>query len=504
MLWMCLLLPSLSLDVFTRAHDGDTPFVVTSGGHHPRVVAANDAAGEAGIRRDQSISAALALAPDIVMRERDIAAEEAALADVATMLLAFTPNASLAPPNAIVAEIAGSLRLFGGLAQLDEALRTQAQSRGYDARIAVAPTPTAALLLARAGRSTPLLDVDVLPAALAPLPLALLDFDVDMLATLAAAGVTTFGAANALPRAGLARRFDPCLVDMLDRALGRASDPREPYIPPPHFEHRLPLPAPVDNVEALQFAVNRLVGDFADWLTARGLGAVRMSLTLVHERYVRERGTPPTLATFALGTPARMPAHLTTVLRERLARVALPAPVEAIVLASDETAPLASRNLGLLPDDGADAVVVPLVERLRSRLGDRVVTTLALHDEHRPEQAASEALALASKASSRTQAKRASAASRRAKTSTRAAADAAPPRPLWLLDCARPLGIVLEAAPWVLRDGPERIESGWWDGGDCRRDYFVAETPDGEIAWIYRDHRYATDDGEWFMHGLFA
>jgi len=24
------------------------------------------------------------------------------------------------------------------------------------------------------------------------------------------------------------------------------------------------------------------------------------------------------------------------------------------------------------------------------------------------------------------------------------------------------------------------------------------------MAWIYRDHRYATDDGEWFMHGLFA
>src|SRR5689334_22796819 len=132
MLWACLLLPSLSLDVFTRAHDGGPPFVVTSGRHHPRVVAANDAARAAGIRREQPIAAAQALAPDIVMPERDTAAEEAALADVATMLLAFTPNASLARPNAIVAEIAGSLRLFGGLAQVDEALRAQAHARGYD------------------------------------------------------------------------------------------------------------------------------------------------------------------------------------------------------------------------------------------------------------------------------------------------------------------------------------------------------------------------------------
>ena len=78
------------------------------------------------------------------------------------------------------------------------------------------------------------------------------------------------------------------------------------------------------------------------------------------------------------------------------------------------------------------------------------------------------------------------------------------PRPLWLLDEVEPLRQRLEHAPWTLKDGPERIESGWWDGNDVRRDYFVAETPDGEIVWIYRDHRYGIDDGEWFLHGLFA
>ncbi len=39
---------------------------------------------------------------------------------------------------------------------------------------------------------------------------------------------------------------------------------------------------------------------------------------------------------------------------------------------------------------------------------------------------------------------------------------------------------------------------------DVRRDYFVAESPQGEIMWIYRDHRYGIDDGEWFLHGVFA
>ena len=487
MLWACLLLPSLPLDVFTRAAapDDARPLVVSSGGHYPQVVVANASARAAGIRRGQLISSALALAPDIALRDRDLTAEQEALAEVATLALAFTPNASLAPPDAVLAEIGASVRLFGSLSSMLERLLAQTRARGYATALALAPSPTAALLLARAGDATPVLDAAQLPAALAPLPLALLDLDADALETLQAAGITTFGAALALPRAGLARRFGQDFVATLDRALGRAPDPRAPYRPPARFGRKLTLPAPADEVAALSFGVHRLVNDLAGWLLARGLGIVRLSLSLVHERHVRERGISPTLATFALGAPARAPEHLRAVLQERLARVVLPAPVEAIVLASDETAPLAPRNLGLLPQDDADRVLVPLVERLRARLGDDAVGMLMALPEHRPEQAAGDAP---------------SAPPIRRRTE----AAAAPPRPLWLLEQAQPLGAVLETKPWILRDGPERIESGWWDGRDCRRDYFVAENPLGGIVWIYRDHRYGTDDGEWFLHGLFA
>lgn len=502
MLWACLLLPSLPLDVFARAlapGAAARPFVVASGGRHPHVVAANPAARAAGIRREQLVSAALALAPDIALRDRDLGAEEAALADVATSLLAFTPQVSLAPPNAVLAEISGSVRLFGGVPRLLERLGAQAQARGYPAMLALAPTPLAALLRARAGHAAPVRECAALPAALAPLPLALLDLEPATYATLAAAGVTTFGALHALPRAGLARRFDPAVVDTLDRALGRTPDPRVPYRPPPRFTRKLPLPAPIEHVEALAFGVNRLVHDLADWLLARGLGVVRMTLTLVHERHLRDRGIASTQATFALGAPARAPAHLQAVLRERVARVTLPGPVDALVLESTETAPLPGKNLGLLPGDEAGAGVVPLVERLRSRLGDAAVAALATEAEHRPEFAVREAPAGAAVSLP-------SAPSRatRAEAPPHVVRPTGAPRPVWLLDAAHPLGALLEAKPWILRDGPERIESGWWDGRDCRRDYFVAENPQGELVWIYRDHRYGTDDGEWFLHGLFA
>jgi len=337
--------------------------------------------------------------------------------------------------------------------------------------------------LARARVERPVLDPKGLPQVLAPLPLKVLDLDPRVLATLAATGVVTLGQADRLPRDGLARRFGHAIVDRIDHALGHAPDPRASFVPLPVFEGRLDLPAPAHDVESLAFGVQRLVRDLADWLNARGLGAVRLVLMLDHERYLRQRGVPATEVPFALGAPTRTAAHLMGVLRERLSRVTLPAPVEAMVLRSDETAALAGRNLGLLPGDDADRVEVPLVDRLRARLGDDALIRLAPHADHRPELATS------------------SAASRPAK-----GASLLPeaPRPIWLLSEPQPLSSIMESKPWVLRDGPERIESGWWDGADVRRDYFVADTHDGATAWIYRDHRYGVEDGEWFLHGLFA
>ena len=194
-------------------------------------------------------------------------------------------------------------------------------------------------------------------------------------------------------------------------------------------------------------------------------------------------------------------------LRERLARVALPAPVEAIALASEATAPLAGRNLGLLPGDDA-AATVPLLDRLRARLGEDAVTLVVPHAEHRPERAWQSAASDACR-DSRSRTRLTADAEARSRTREHIAPDrclhrSRPPRPVWLLAEPEPLGHLLEAQPWVLRDGPERIESGWWDGADVRRDYFVAENPRGETVWIYRDHRYGIDDGEWFLHGVFA
>jgi protein ImuB len=113
-----------------------------------------------------------------------------------------------------------------------------------------------------------------------------------------------------------------------------------------------------------------------------------------------------------------------------------------------------------------------LVERLRARLGHDAIYGLATQPDHRPEHAW-----------------------RRVEPGEWDPREwlEPGPRPLWLLEPRK-----LEESGLALLAGPERIESGWWDGDDAKRDYFVARLPDSSLAWVYREA------GVWYLHGLFA
>jgi len=83
-------------------------------------------------------------------------------------------------------------------------------------------------------------------------------------------------------------------------------------------------------------------------------------------------------------------------------------------------------------------------------------------------------------------------------------------RPAWLLPEPRPLTEhrgrpLLEGQPLRLLAGPERIETGWWDGPAAARDYFVAATPAGLLVWIFRTRLPSPDESAgWALQGWFA
>ena len=472
-MWIAIRLSQLPLEIFLRGSSTPEPFALEE---RHRVFACDRKARSRGVRAGMAVSAALALAPRLRIARRDPAAETEALLGVAAWAAQFTPGVALEFPDAVLLDAAGSLKLFGGLASFLDRLRRDLADMGWSATLAGAPTPRAAFWLAFAEKERFVGGIPEIEQALAGLPVAVLRGDGETLEALEAIGVRTLGGLLALPREGVARRFGQGPLDELDRALGRLPDPRNLFVPPPRFRAAIELPAEVVQAEALLFAAKRLIVQLGGFLAAHSGGAQRFVFRLRH------RNRAATEVAIGLVAPSRDAEHFTLLARERFSNLVLPEPVREIDLEVDEVVPLAGRNLGLLLEQGKPlGDWGRLVERLHARLGAGAVCGIAVRAEHRPELAS-------------------------------AAADADHKqlqlefgeRPLWLLESPRPLAEVgarpHHEGPLELLAGPERIESGWWDGYDVARDYFIARMQNEALVWIYRER----SGGGWYLHGLFA
>ena len=117
------------------------------------------------------LRAACALADNLKLYPRDEVLEQEALKQVAAWSVRFTSLVSLSFSHAVLLEVAGSLSLFGGLDHLLEEVRDGLDELGYQATLAVAPTPLAAVWLARAGRKEAIEHKPQLAKALGSIPL---------------------------------------------------------------------------------------------------------------------------------------------------------------------------------------------------------------------------------------------------------------------------------------------------------------------------------------------
>ena len=361
-LWLALRFPGFARQVFAAP---GPPFAVVEGeGARRTVVALDEAAAARGVRHGHSVAAALALAPELVLASRDPAREAAALARLAGWGQQFTPTVCLAPPDALLLEVRGSLALFGGVDALAARVLAMLEPLGYRAELALAPTPNAALWFARAGVPARILGLDALVGPLGALPLGVAGWPPQRLAELEGLGVHALRDLVRLPRDGLARRYGATLRADLDRALGRAPDPRPPFVAPLRFAGALDLSHETVARDWLAHAAGRLTAELAGGLAARGAGVRRLRLELRH------REPPHTEVLLGMLAPTRSADHLDRLLGERLARVALPAPVRGLALEALEVETLGASALELFAARGAardgGGIATALIETLRA------------------------------------------------------------------------------------------------------------------------------------------
>jgi protein ImuB len=489
-LWACLRFPQLPLDAIRV--DGDaqshrTPFAVIDGPQQSRHVAfANAMARNAGVRSGQPLAAAQALCPRLSIASRDEAAERQALESIAGWAYRFSADVSVAAPDAVFFEIGASLTLFGGLPALEHRLRLEIASFGFDFSLAAATTATAARVLAMQADGITIPGIAQLVNALGAVPLAISGFDDKTAEALRGMGFRTLRDLFRLPRAELARRIGQGALDHLDRMRGIASETLLRYRPSDRFERRLEFPFGIESQAALVFPLQRLIRELARFLVARDGGVQHFALVLGHERGATTR------VDIGLLAPQRDAASLTELARVRLDRLELPAPVHALTLLADDLPPLCPLHEDLFESGQREALDWPaLAERLRSRLGDTALRGLRCEADHRPGRAwrfvpvTGEASRHKDPRDSPTNAKQTSGGARKSV------------RPFWLLKRL----IRLRAVSIRVLAGPERIESGWWDDRDNRRDYYVIETHLGQRGWAFVPAGSVTG---WMLHGWFA
>ena len=388
-------------------------------------------------------------------------------------------------------EVGSSLGLMGGWAAFEERLRCELSDLQFRHRIALAPFPRAAHLLAWLQDGLQATDAAQLQSLLARVPVRRAGLPDGAGERLHRLGIRRLQQVFEMPADGLRRRFGESLLHCLDELRGQRQPPLTLFRPPEHFDMRLELEYGVTDHQPLMFPLRRLVMDLATFLARRIRGVQQLTVRLEHERGSRRMHDEAMLDAIPLRLRLLAPEHdgaaLFELLRSRLEAVVLARPVVGLRLVARDLQPLQPPGRDLFDArTGRAEGWGQLRERLRVRLGEDAVYGVAPVADPRPEHAWKKVVGGSMDGGGRDGGRRAP-----------ERLPGWPARPGWMLLEPRPL---TQPVAEVV-GGPERLESGWWDGGDLKRDYYVLRLANGQLAWAFSA---VGQHGPWMLHGWFA
>jgi protein ImuB len=480
-------LPLLPLESLRPNWCEPGPYAVIDQG---RVLAVSPEAAALGVRTGMRGGGVAAISPETATLERDAAREQQTLHALALALMQYTPEVTPQEDASLLLDVTASLRLFGGAHALCRRVARSTAALGLSAQLGAAPTAQGAWLLARASRQRgrPLrrrvLRLERLRSQLDQLPCALLSASLPYADWLNGIAAHRLGELRALPRPGLQRRTSARLLADLDRAYGEAPELFEWLQAPKTFSARIETFDRIEHAHALLYGATQLLAQLAGWLTVQQLAIRAFTLWMEHER--GRAAIAPTPLDIMLAEPAWQDSHLIRLLKERLAKVELTAPVIALRLEALKLEPMRPPTESLFPEPGGTPEDFNrLLELLTARLGaDNVLVPAAVQD-YRPEVGNAWMPANA----------------RRPPPPGAIMAD----RPFWLLPQPLPLLMRDErpcyGSPLKLIRGPERMEVGWWGEKTVVRDYYVGQGADAACYWLYLERGV---QARWFLHGLYA
>jgi protein ImuB len=470
----CVDVPALPLQVLLQlqpAWVNDPVAVVEDDRPQARVLFLNERARRAGMRQGQRYATALGLSSDLRAAAISRTQIEQHVRMLADCLRRYSPHVepSTDTPGVFWLDASGLNRLYPSLQAWAQAVRLELQRAGVRATVAVGVTRFGAYALARSYRGTAIcVEAGEERAAVQRVPLAHLDLAPDSLARLQTLGITTVGEFLRLPGDGIRQRFGVEADTLYQCAAGRRWTPLVPVPADEPQERELHFDAPETNTEGLVFVVKRLLDSLLAGLGRRAHAVVELALSLkLDDRTTRLERVRP-------ASPTIDAAQLLGLVRLRLDAMRLSAGIVTLRVRA-ETCGAAPHQRQLLSEIRRDADAAnQALARVRAECGDDCVVRARVRDAHLP--AARFAW------------------ERLERVAVESSAHVVAARPLVRRIYTQPLllasgsGRKTVAADAAL--GPYVLSGGWWGGG-VRRDYYFAHTDEGNLQWVYEDHRHA-------------
>lgn len=435
-----------------------------------------------GVPVGMTLADAMALVPTLLTAPADPAGDRAALQRLADWCGRYSPWVAVDGEDGLIMDVSGVPHLFGGEAAMLDQMAQTFRHLQLSVRLAIADSPAAAWAWARHGDGRPLPSRPAAYEFLYALPVKALRIEAATAETLHGLGLKTIGDIVHRPRAPLAQRFGPHLLERLDRLTGRQDESISPRRQPSPWRSRMALAEPVITREAIDAILADLLQALCRLLEREQLGVRQLAL-----HAYRVDGDVQSLQ---IGTslPSRQLKHLARLFREPLDGLMPGFGFEVFILEAMHVAPFDAEQTELIGEKPATGSgYAQLIDRLQGRLGARNIFRYEPASRHTPEHAVTRLPPLAG--------------SNNPMPTTEA-------RPVRLI---QPESIEMEdsgeAFTWRRQNrriartiGPERLHGEWLHHGmePVSRDYFQVEDESGRRYWLFRSQR------NWFLHGFFA
>ena len=346
----------------------------------------------AGVRAGQTVAAARAKCSTLrvkVVGEHEV---HGALVRVAESMLAFGPLVSFDPSGDVVwVDVGGCAHLHGGEGKLLTAMVESVVRQGHACRVAIAGGPRIASAVARFSREPLTIVTEGKGAsAMRALPVEALfssAADEDARSWLVDMGLRTCGDLQKLPRRAFGTRLGPRAYDVMLLLDGDDAAPLVPWRPAAAPEECIELEWGANSVEALAFVMRALCDRLAVRLEGRAMGTGRLEIDLWLDRALCKGENPLSSIAVVIPAPVARAHDLFAVVRARLERHVLAAPVLRASLRACELVASQGRTRDLLsPEPKAERTLPPLVAELAAELGMGRVGVLELVDTWIPSQ----------------------------------------------------------------------------------------------------------------------